>query len=154
MNPKDKVMDKLVSTIRRAAEFHGHLGPFLVLGVKMGLIGMKKLKIEADVRQLRIEAELPKQIPYTCTLDGLQAVTQCTFGNQKLSLKEAKSPVISTKFDADNGEKRVFICVKNEVLQTLMEKLQKAKGDTATQEKLAWMIASMPEDKLFSIKVQ
>ena len=73
---------------------------------------------------------------------------------QKLSLKEAKSPVISTKFDASNGEKRVFICVKNEVLQTLMEKLQKAKGDIATQEKLAWMIASMPEDKLFSIKVQ
>ena len=154
MNPKDKAMDKLVSTIRRAAEFHGHLGPFLVLGVKMGLIGMKKLKIEANARQLRIEAELPKQIPYTCTLDGLQAVTRCTFGNQKLSLKEAKSPVISTKFDADNGEKRVFICVKNEVLQTLMEKLQKAKGDTATQEKLAWMIASMPEDKLFLIKVQ
>ena len=154
MNPKGKAMDKLIPTIRRAAEFHGHLGPFLVLGVKMGLIGMKKLKIEANARQLRIEAELPRQIPYTCTLDGLQAVTQCTFGNQKLSLKEAKSPVISTKFDADNGEKRVFICVKNEVLQTLMEKLQKAKGDTATQEKLAWMIASMPEDKLFSIKVQ
>ena len=154
MNPRDKAMDKLVSTIRRAAEFHGHLGPFLVLGVKMGLIGMKKLKIEANARQLRIEAELPKQIPYTCTLDGLQAVTRCTFGNRKLSLKEVKSPVISTKFDADNGEKRVFICVKNEVLQTLMEKLQKAKGDTATQEKLAWMIASMPEDKLFSIKVQ
>ena len=154
MNPKDKAMDKLVSTIRRAAEFHGHLGPFLVLGVKMGLIGMKKLKIEANARQLRIEAELPKQIPYTCTLDGLQAVTRCTFGNQKLSLKEVKSTVISTKFDAGNGEKRVFICVKNEVLQTLMEKLQKAKGDTATQEKLAWMIASMPEDKLFSIKVQ
>ena len=154
MNPKDKAMDKLVSTIRRAAEFHGHLGPFLVLGVKMGLIGMKKLKIEANARQLRIEAELPKQIPYTCTLDGLQAVTRCTFGNRKLSLKEVKSPVISTKFDAINGEKRVFICVKNEVLQTLMEKLQKAKGDTATQEKLAWMIASMPEDKLFSIKVQ
>ena len=88
MNPKDKAMDKLVSTIRRAAEFHGHLGPFLVLGVKMGLIGMKKLKIQANAWRLRIEVELPKQIPYTCTLDGLQAVTRCTFGNQKLSLKE------------------------------------------------------------------
>ena len=76
------------------------------------------------------------------------------FRKPETFLKRRKSPVISTKFDADNGEKRVFICVKNEVLQTLMEKLQKAKGDTATQEKLAWMIASMPEDKLFLIKFQ
>lgn len=29
--------------LKRAAEFHGHLGPFLVIGVRMGLIGLREL---------------------------------------------------------------------------------------------------------------
>jgi formylmethanofuran dehydrogenase subunit E len=38
----------------KAADFHGHLGPFLVIGVRMGLVGLKKLGLRQDDRQLSI----------------------------------------------------------------------------------------------------
>ena len=147
--------EDLKTLVERARDIHGHLGPFLVLGVKMGLAGMKRLGIKENMRQLHIEAEMPRQIPYTCTLDGIQATTQCTFGNQRLVFKEANLPIISAKFGLKNQNKQVIISLRDEILQTLMKKLKEAKKDaTAVQEKLAWMMASMPEDKLFSIKIQ
>ena len=147
--------EDLKTLVERARDIHGHLGPFLVLGVKMGVAGMKRLGIKENMLQLHIEAEMPRQIPYTCTLDGIQATTQCTFGNQRLVFKEANLPIISAKFGLKNQNKQVIISLRDEILQTLMKKLKEAKKDaTAVQEKLAWMIASMPEDKLFSIEIQ
>ena len=147
--------EDLKTLVERARDIHGHLGPFLVLGVKMGVAGMKRLGIKENMLQLHIEAEMPRQIPYTCTLDGIQATTQCTFGNQRLVFKEANLPIISAKFSLKNPKKQVIISLRDEILQTLMKKLKEAKKDaTAVQEKLAWMIASMPEDKLFSIEIQ
>jgi len=147
--------EDLKTLVERARDIHGHLGPFLVLGVKMGLAGMKRLGIKENMRQLHIETEMPRQIPYTCTLDGIQATTQCTFGNQRLAFKEANLPTISAKFSLKNPKKQVIISLRDEILQTLMKKLKEAEKDaTVVQEKLAWMIAAMPEDKLFSIKVQ
>jgi len=147
-------LENLRMFIERARSIHGHLGPFLVLGVKIGLAGMEKLEMEDSTRQLHVEAELPKEIPYTCTLDGIQVTTRCTVGNQKLYLKKSNLPLISAKFNMVNKGKRVVISVRDEILQTLIKELKKSKGDKATQEKLAWMIASMPEEKLFSIKIQ
>jgi len=144
--------ENLNSIIEYARRLHGHLGPFLVLGIKMSLAGMNRLGIE-NMRSMRVEAELPCRVPYTCTLDGIQATTQCTFGNQKLTLKKANSLSISAKFSLNNPKKQVIISLKNEILKDLMEKLKKTKEDEATQEKLAWIIAFTPEDKLFSIEV-
>ena len=144
--------EKLNSIIEYARRLHGHLGPFLVLGIKMSLAGMNKLGIGENMQSMRVEAKLPRRIPYTCTLDGIQATTQCTFGNQ-LVLKEADSLSISAKFSLSNPKKQVTISLKNEILQNLIEELREAK-DESTQEKLAWIIASTPEEKLFSIKIQ
>ncbi|UCB61543.1 MAG: formylmethanofuran dehydrogenase, partial [Candidatus Bathyarchaeota archaeon] len=36
---------ELEDVIERAMEFHGHLGPFLVIGVRMALIGMRELEV-------------------------------------------------------------------------------------------------------------
>jgi len=145
--------EKLNSIIEYARRLHGHLGPFLVLGIKMSLAGMNKLGIGENMQSMRVEAKLPCRIPYTCTLDGIQATTQCTFGNQKLVLKEADSLSISAKFSLSNPKKQVTVSLKNEILQNLIEEIREAK-DESTQEKLAWIIASTPEERLFSIKIQ
>jgi len=144
--------EKLNSIIEYARRLHGHLGPFLVLGIKMSLAGMNKLGIGENMQSMRV-AKLPRRIPYTCTLDGIQATTQCTFGNRKLVLKEADSLSISAKFSLSNPKKQVTISLKNEILQNLIEELREAKDESA-QEKLAWIIASTPEERLFSIKIQ
>ena len=40
---KNEEQEKIEAWVKTAADFHGHLGPFLVLGVRMGLIGLREL---------------------------------------------------------------------------------------------------------------
>ena len=61
--------------------FHGHLGPYVILGYKMGKLALKKLK-KID----KIIVYLPKNPPQSCLLDGLQLATNCTLGKNKIKL--------------------------------------------------------------------
>ena len=72
--------------LEQAARFHGHLGPFLVLGLKAGLraveiLGWKPLKMRATIILVR-------KIPYTCFLDGVQFATGCTLGKGNIEVLE------------------------------------------------------------------
>jgi len=144
----------IVASVKRAKSIHGHLGPFLVLGVRISIAGMEKLGIEKNDGKLRVEAEMPYIIPYTCTLDGIQATTQCTFGNQKLVFKESSSPTVSVKFSLKDKNNQVVVSVKNEILHNLIDRLKEAKGDEKVQNELALTVATMPEENLFYIKVK
>jgi len=73
---------ELMSIVERAAEFHGHLGPFLVIGVRIGLIGLRELKIKKKNENLRVTAMLRNSVPFSCIIDGIQVATKCTIGNQ------------------------------------------------------------------------
>ncbi|MGQ9506747.1 MAG: formylmethanofuran dehydrogenase subunit E family protein [Candidatus Bathycorpusculaceae bacterium] len=90
--------EKLKLAIKEAEKFHGHLGPFLVLGVRMGETAKKILKItrEEDC-SLQVAAKVPILTPFSCVLDGIQVSTQCTIGNQRLKI-ENSSKEISADF--------------------------------------------------------
>ena len=77
---EDSVPSELKSLLERATEFHGHLGPFLVIGVRMGLIGLKKFGIGSN-DHLTIDVSLPLHVPFSCIIDGLQVSTNCTVGS-------------------------------------------------------------------------
>jgi formylmethanofuran dehydrogenase subunit E len=82
---KSKTSSELTSLIKKAADLHGHLGPFLVIGVRMGSLAKKILNANAEENnEFRVTARLPLLTPFTCIIDGIQATTQCTVGNQKL----------------------------------------------------------------------
>ncbi|MFH1327630.1 MAG: FmdE family protein [Candidatus Bathyarchaeota archaeon] len=44
MVKKQKPPTKITPIIKMAKDLHGHLGPFLTLGVRMSTIALKKLK--------------------------------------------------------------------------------------------------------------
>lgn len=139
---------ELMFIVERAAEFHGHLGPFLVIGVRMGLIGLRELGIEKNDGNLRITAMLRDSVPFSCTIDGIQVTTKCTTGNQKLKLID--SPGIAAEFELQHREK-VTVAVNPTTFNRLRNRLLE---DAPPEEarKLAWMVASMPEEKLFIIE--
>ena len=83
-------------------EFHGHLGPFLVLGVRMGLAGLRELKVKRGEKKLWVTAMLNYSIPISCALDGLQVATKCTLGNKKLRLLDSSG--IAAKFELEDGK--------------------------------------------------
>jgi formylmethanofuran dehydrogenase subunit E len=48
-----------ISAILGAARgFHGHVGPFLILGVRAGVIGLRELETVKENKDLRVKASL------------------------------------------------------------------------------------------------
>ena len=148
INPTRAVSPELTFLLEKAAEFHGHLGPFLTIGVRMGLIGLKKMgKHNND--ELVIEASLPLQVPFSCVIDGLQVTTHCTAGNQKLSLKNSDS--IQARFKREKARMEVTIALNRSIFEKMKSHLL---GEATPKEeirRLAWVIAGISEDELFMI---
>jgi formylmethanofuran dehydrogenase subunit E len=138
------------SAVKNAVKLHGHLGPFLVIGVRMGVLAKKMLKSQTGVRnRLRVTVRVPLSTPFSCAIDGIQTTTSCTVGNRRLRVENSK-----TKIDAyfellrEGSSKTLHISVNQRMVQTLTEKLSKG----MTNEQLAAQVASMPEDQLFTLE--
>ena len=139
----------LGNIIKKAADFHGHLGPFLVIGVRIGLIGLRELALKKDTKKLHVTVLLKYSVPFSCVLDGIQVTTRCTFGNQKLTLKDA--PGIASEFQLPN-KKQVTVAVNQTSFNGLKKKLLSEKISNHEMQELAQLIASMPEEDLFIIE--
>jgi formylmethanofuran dehydrogenase subunit E len=82
--------------------FHGHNGPFLAVGYKLGRFLMTKLKPKSimDIR-ITVITELNK--PYTCVIDGLQCSTFATIGKGNITVKRSRGEKIIVS--AQKGKK-------------------------------------------------
>lgn len=74
-----------------AGRFHGHIGPFVAIGLRMGalaneLLGRDPMGMEAEVR---VEPRPPR----SCVVDGIQYATGCTMGKRNISITEAAHEV-------------------------------------------------------------
>lgn len=147
---KSKIKVDKVSTnlIRKAADFHGHLGPFLVIGVRMGNLARKRLNVEAgEDSELQATARLPFLTPFSCILDGIQITTHCTVGNRKLKIENSQE-TITLYFERHNPPKELKIHVDPKVVEELEDGFSKG----TSNEELAHEIASISEDRLFIIE--
>jgi len=146
MSKKEQDLDSIV---REAVGFHGHLGPFLVIGVRMGLIGLRELKTTRGNPKLQATTIVKHVVPFSCAIDGIQVTTQCTVGNGKLKLKSTQETVCA-KFQL-NSEKQVTVILK----PTKFEELKRTMPKSARSYKniqLAREVASSPEKELFTIE--
>jgi len=144
-----KQEQKLDTILKKAAEFHGHLGPFLVIGVRMGLIGVRELKAKENDNKLRVTAMLKHSVPFSCIIDGIQVATKCTIGNQKLKLIDSLG--ITVEFELQQREK-VTVTVNPTAFNRLKGRLLSENVSQEETQKLASVIASMPEEELFIIE--
>jgi len=70
--------------LMKAKEFHGHICPFLAIGVRMSVLAMEKLGIGKDEMASVREDVLAIVECNNCLTDGVQVATGCTFGNNSL----------------------------------------------------------------------
>ncbi|MGD8505350.1 MAG: FmdE family protein [Candidatus Bathyarchaeota archaeon] len=140
---------ELEDVIERAMEFHGHLGPFLVIGVRMALIGMRELEVKKGDPKLRVVVVVKPSVPFSCVIDGIQAATTCTIGNRKLRLQNSPKKV-AAKFQILEGD--MITITLDSAKQTELEKLLSKKVDFREMEKIALNVASMSEKELFKVK--
>jgi formylmethanofuran dehydrogenase subunit E len=146
MEPKPDA--ELTTLIEKAAEFHGHLGPFLVIGIRMGNMAKKTLKPNnKENKRLQVTVKIPLLTPFSCILDGIQTTTQCTIGNQKLKTENSQKE-ITAQFKLQNSNKAMKVLVNPKIIEELRKKM----SEGATNEELARKIASIPENQLFKIE--
>jgi formylmethanofuran dehydrogenase subunit E len=79
-------MNRSTHLLQHAADFHGHLGPYLVLGLRMGLLA--KTILEGDPFTMRAEIHTLKRPPYSCIVDGVQLTSGCTLGKGNICIRE------------------------------------------------------------------
>ena len=139
---------KRSATVNAARKFHGHLGPFLVIGVRMGESALKQFNLIGNERlDLRANVKVPLQTPFSCLLDGIQIATTCTIGNQRLTIQNAQN--IQATFTTQKQAKTIKITIK----ETLNQQLKQKQTQNKLTEEYAKEIADMPENRLFNITI-
>jgi len=143
-----KQEQELDTILEKATDFHGHFGPFLVIGIRMGLIGVRQLEAKKYGEKLRVTAMLKHSVPFSCVIDGIQVTTKCTIGNKKLKLIDSSG--IAAKFELEH-KGQVTVMVNPVAFNRLKRRLLSENVPPEEMEKLARMVASMPEEELFII---
>jgi len=129
--------------LRESVKVHGHLCPGQVLGVKMSLLGMRKVGIydprSSDKKNLLVFVELDR-----CATDAIQSVTGCSLGRRTMKFMDY-GKMAATFVNLRTG-KAVRVSGKGDARE-------KAKGiKKGGEHKYAEQIAAykiMSEDELF-----
>jgi formylmethanofuran dehydrogenase subunit E len=123
-----------------AVRFHGHLGPFLILGLRAGLLGINYLG--KNYLELSATVKTTLNPPRSCFIDGIQFSSGCTSGKGNIEVKASND--VSVEFF--RGERRINITVRNNVLETL-DMLNSTQVEDANKE-----IIKKSDEELFLVK--
>lgn len=96
--------------LEKAINLHGHLGPFLVLGLKMSLIAQERL----GSRPQKCLVKTVRRKPYLCAVDGVRAV----FGEIQIIVLDGEG--LTIKFMGANN-RGVEIKVKSDLVKKYVE---------------------------------
>ena len=108
-------MGKTVS-LKQAVDFHGHLGPYLVLGLLMGEYGLKKIKANPHFG-LEVKVWGAEDRPKSCLIDGLQLSTGCTYGKGNIAQYDGK--VIKVSFLNRDRRERLDLLLQDRIIARL-----------------------------------
>jgi formylmethanofuran dehydrogenase subunit E len=121
-----------------ATHFHGHLGPYLILGLKAGLAAIEYLGRDPFHTKAIITTKgFP---PTSCFIDGIQLSTGCTLG--KMNIEARRGEDLSALFTLN--ERTLRIKVKKETLKKVECLLS-----PETVERLALELAGRETEELF-----
>ena len=105
-----------------AVQFHGHLGPWLVAGVRIGTAGLRTAGADGYF-DVDVNVEGPLALPpQACFLDGLQVATGATLG--KRNLKWVEAPRLAVRVKNVHTGKTVVV----RPTSAMMEWIASAKG--------------------------
>lgn len=109
-------MKKNKITLAEAVKFHGHLGPYLVLGLLAGEFALKKLG-SGKYFGLKVKVRGALKKPKSCLIDGLQLSTGATYGKGNIH-KAGGNKIIVLLSEAKNN-KQVRISLKESLAREL-----------------------------------
>lgn len=149
-NPSSKDSASILTTdfemiLKRGEEFHGHLGPFLALGVRMGLLAKERLGSDG-FSGLSAVIETDTHPPMSCIADGIQVSTGCTLGRGKVKMLGLGKPAATFH----TGSRHLRLEVKTFLLRYIERELSN-KGLEEMRE-IVEKISAKPDSDLFDVK--
>ncbi|NOX44348.1 MAG: formylmethanofuran dehydrogenase [Caldiserica bacterium] len=131
--PPDEAPEEILPL---GVRLHGHLGPFLVAGLRMGRLALRLLG-HPGYRGIVAEVETGTTPPLSCLIDGIQIATGCTPGKGNLVIRDVGRP--RAVFHADGKSLRVAL------RSSLVDEFRAA----ADPEGLARRVLRLPDNELF-----
>ena len=103
-------------SLKEAIRFHGHIGPYLVLGVLAGDLALKKLRCKKYFG-LEVKVWGANKKPKSCLIDGLQLSTGATYG--KGNIQKLDGARIKMQFFNQINQKKIALTLKDFLIQIL-----------------------------------
>lgn len=139
IDPKTVDLNEMIG---RGTHLHGHLGPFLVAGIRMGLLALELLN-SSGYFGIQAESETGSKTPLSCLTDGVQIGSGCTAGKGNLQVNGTGQPMV--RFKTDDGRTAV-ITLRPEALEDFRSgELIAESHRTATrplEELFTWEVSS------------
>ncbi|MEW6069531.1 MAG: formylmethanofuran dehydrogenase subunit E family protein [Candidatus Thermoplasmatota archaeon] len=125
------------SKLKHLKEFHGHLGPYAVIGFRMGLLAVEKV---GKGKGLKCIVKTGLTIPLSCIIDGIQFSSSCTLGKGNIKVRnESKAEAEFTK-----ENKKIKIKLKDKIREKIDRKMEEG-----NEEELALQLYRASDDELF-----
>ncbi|MGQ9554624.1 MAG: FmdE family protein [Anaerolineae bacterium] len=144
--------------VDRAVEFHGHLCPGLMTGVRAAQIALRELGSRANDEELVAIVECDN-----CSVDAIQALTGCTFGKGNLLFRDYGKTAYTFIRRSDGRAVRVASRPRHheepEGYAELREEISAGAASAEEQERFqelhkrrALRLLDMPEEELFTVQ--
>jgi len=129
------------SELNRISEFHGHLGPFVVIGYRMGKVANRLLGKDPFGKSAIVMTG--GKTPMSCVVDGVQLASGCTLGKGNIGIVD--HGLVSSLFISKSKEKSVSLELREEILSRIKE------TEKDQLEQLATELFHMSEESLLKI---
>ena len=131
--------------LSRVLDYHGHLGPWAVIGYRVGERALRESGLQRSSKDLIVVHRCPEAVQYTCMLDGLHAATGASIG--KLTLKHEVVPAEqlgTVVVDRAHGRQYHFT-INPELVSAILNL------DHEHQISEARRVAALTDEKLFRV---
>lgn len=138
-------VDYQPSDMERLERFHGHLGPYIVLGARMGEYAVLERDFPAYFGVF-VEVECPDEPPVSCLIDGLQLSTGATLG--KRNIEHTPADEVRVTITDDLHHKQLTFSFKPETVALLKQ----WEADGVSVEERGRIVFDMTAEELFDIE--
>ncbi len=131
---------------RQGVDFHGHGGPFLAVGIRMGIFAVETLHAKGWF-DISTKLNLRWAPPDSCIIDGIQISTGCTMGKHNIDVE----PGVGATGIFTKDTTQLEIKLKADVFETIKSIL--GKGNTIEIATLTSSLEKMEINQLFDVTI-
>ncbi len=130
-------MTSLPDEMLALKKFHGHLGPFAVLGYRMGLLARRRFD-----QRIYARVHSGTERPMSCLADGVQMSSCCTLGKNNITVLEDRE----ARAEFSDGTGHMDIRARPELIADIS-----ARCDHHNEEEMAMRFYSLTDEELFTV---